>query len=618
MKHRVPRSISLPAWGVALILSLPGFVQSQPLPGGTLDPATIPKYVTPLVIPPQMPKSPVASPLNTAPQPAADYNIAVRQFRQQILPAGFGATTVWSYGLAEDAVPALAPAPNSTFNYPAFTVENTSGVPTSVRWINDLVDAGGNYLPHLFPIDQTLHWANPPATGCLDGSDRTDCRTLNPTNYTGPVPMVTHVHGSHVNAESDGYPEAWWLPAANNIPAGYARTGTLFDQFDITNTVPGSAFFAYENDQPAATIWYHDHSLGITRVNVYAGPAGFWLIRGGANGDAAIDNVATATANDGVLPGPAPTLAGGDPNFNASVRAAIREIPVVIQDRSFNADGALFYPDNRAFFEGLNVPLLPPQIPGAGTLDIPFIPDSDIAPIWNPEFFANTMVVNGNTWPQLEVAPALYRLRLLNGCNSRTLNLSLFQMASDTQLAERPFFQIGGDQGFLPAVVLLQTGISLPLPGDGTIPLLPAPAPDAMQALLMGPAERADVLVDFSGLADGTVVRIFNTGPDAPFGGFPDVPADPGTTGQVMQFVVNSALTQPADAAATPPQNLVLPAEPAVGPAVATRQLTLNEEESTQLCVQQLPDGSITTLFNTPNDPNFLANCGNDHAARSQ
>jgi len=248
-----------------------------------------------------------------------------------------------------------------------------------------------------FPIDQTLHWANPPATGCLDGSNRTDCRTLNPANYTGPVPMVTHVHGAHVNAESDGYPEAWWLPAASNIPAGYARAGALFDQYDINNTVPGSAFFAYENDQPASTIWYHDHSLGITRVNVYAGPAGFWLIRGGANGDAAIVNFATATANDGVLPGPAATLAGGDPNFNAGVRAVIREIPVVIQDRSFNADGALFYPDNRAFFEGLNVPLLPPQIPGAGTLDIPFIPDSDIAPIWNPEFFANTMVVNGNT-----------------------------------------------------------------------------------------------------------------------------------------------------------------------------------------------------------------------------
>jgi len=128
------------------------------------------------------------------------------------------------------------------------------------------------------------------------------------------------------------------------------------------------------------------------------------------------------------------------------------------------------------------------------------------------------------------VAPVLYRLRLLNGCNSRTLNLSLFQMAADIQAAERPFFQIGGDQGFLPAVVLLQTGISLALPGDGTIPLLPAPAPDAMQALLMGPA-------------------------------------------------------------------------------VATRQLTLNEEESTQLCVQHLPDASITTLFNTPNDPNFVANC---------
>jgi hypothetical protein len=112
-------------------------------------------------------------------------------------------------------------------------------------------------------------------------------------------------------------------------------------------------------------------------------------------------------------PGPAPAL--GDP-----AGTKYYEIPIAVQDRSFNTDGSLFYPDNRAFFEGLNQPPTPPY------LDIPFIPDqacdslpSDIAPIFNPEFFGNTMVVNGKTWPYLVVEQRRYRFRFLNGCNSR-------------------------------------------------------------------------------------------------------------------------------------------------------------------------------------------------------
>ena len=106
----------------------------------------------------------------------------------------------------------------------------------------------------------------------------------------------------------------------------------------------------------------------------------------------------------------------------------------------------------------------------------------------------------------------------------------------------------------------------------------------------MGPAERPDVIVDFSGLADGTVVRMINTGPDAPFGGFPDVPADPGTTGQVMQFVVNAATEQPGWRSQHPgagsgswiPTPVVCPSW--VHPAV-TQDLALLEEESALLCV---------------------------------
>lgn len=593
---------------------------AAPVPGGTLDPTIIPKYVTPLVIPPEMPKS------TASPAPAADYDVAVRQFKQQILPGGLWdqltgrtdglpATTVWSYGRAQDPVPditgtfpgltaGIAPAPNSSFNYPAFTIEATSMATTNVRWINDLVNpATGNFLPHLFNVDQTLVWANPPMANCVTGiPNRTDCETAIATPYVGPIPLVTHLHGAHIQPHSDGYPEAWWLPGApgtKGIPANYAERGTHFTQGNTANAVPGSAYYSYENTQPATTLWYHDHALGMTRLNVYAGTAGFWLVRGGAN-----DTLA------GVLPGPAPSIIGGDPNFSPAVRNTIREIPLAIQDRSFNVDGSLFYPADRSFFDGFTGPFI-----GSGV--------SDISGIWNPEAFFNTMVVNGTTWPKFEVAPARYRLRLLNGCNSRTLNLALFTVTSigadnipgtadDVLGTEIPFYQIGAEQGFLPQVAMITTGFSTPLPGNGTIPA-PIAAPDPQQALLMGSAERADVIVDFGGIANGTRIRMINTAPDAPFGGFPDVPADTLTTGQVMDFIVNTALpAQPTDTSSVAPQNLVLPAELPLGAANFTRQVTLNEMMSDQVCVEIDPiAGSIVlTLFSTvAGDPNFLANC---------
>jgi spore coat protein A, manganese oxidase len=502
------------------------------VPGGTLPPGSIPKYVTPLVIPPAMPltgKVPVGGGKSVE-----YYEIAVRQFPQHILPEGMGLdpTTVWSYGSVNHP---------GSFNYPAFTVEATSRKPVRVKWINDLVDASGNDLPHLLPVDQTVHWANPPG-----GDGGRDGHGMDPTPYTGPVPIVTHLHGGHSSEESDGYAEAWYLPAANNIPSGYARVGSFYDTFRTKAEgllgqpwTPGSAVFEYDNDQRAATMWYHDHTLGMTRSNVYAGPAGFYLLRGGPS-----------DAVGGRLPGPAPAL--GD-------RPGTRyyEIPIAIQDRSFNADGSLFYPDNRAFFEGLD----PSQ------LQIPFIPDdacggpSDISPIFNPEFFGNTMVVNGKTWPFLEVEQRRYRFRFLNGCNSRFLLLEL----SD----ELPFWQIGTEGGFLPA-------------------------PLEVERLLLGPAERADVIVDFTNVGVGTEIILKNLGPDDPFGGG-EPPgdfdqADPETTGQVMQFRVVPA-TGPDTS--TPPDRLVLPRIGPLPVATTTRQVSLNEVDSETVLISTDADGNV-------------------------
>ncbi|PLX93586.1 MAG: copper oxidase [Desulfuromonas sp.] len=553
---------------------------AEPVPGGTLSPEDIPKYITPLVIPPVMPNDGMMD----------SYDIAVRQFQQQILPAPLPPTTVWSYGAAADPTPAVAPDPGSSFNYPAYTVETTSNIPVNVRWINDLVDGYGNFRPHLLPIDQTLHWANPAKeTLCKTGAPGIDCATNEPSFYQGPVPIVTHVHGAHVDPHSDGYPEAWWLPAGVDT-SQYETKGTLFDDATgINGGTDGYADYSYRNDQPATTLWYHDHTLGMTRANVYAGPAGFWLIRGGGF-DKGVDS---STNKKAVLPGPAPVAADTLLALNTPgnpVRSAIREIPIVIQDRSFNTDGSLFYPDTREFFDGFTGPYTPDYV-GAEM--------SDIAPAWNPEAFFNVMVVNGVSWPQMEVAPANYRLRLLNGCNSRFLNLALFVVNDDGTLGDEiPFYQIGADQGFLPQVVRVKTGEATPLPGP------PVFAPDPDQALLMALAERADVIVNFSGLEDGTVVRMINTAADAPFGGFDgdegeEEIADPGTTGQVMQFVVDSALSLPSDAMVTLPENLELKTEKPLDmrKIKVTRQISLNEGESETVCLTE--DGESVPTYDT-------------------
>jgi spore coat protein A, manganese oxidase len=239
---------------------------------GTLNPADIPKYVSPLVIPPVMPQ------VGSGKDHGIDtYKIGVRQFRQQVLPATLPGTRVWGYG----AFPR-----NSTFNSPAFTIEARVDRPVRVTWINDLVDNPGRIRPHLLPVDPTLHWANPP--GGLTGRDSRPTFTSTPGPYTGPVPIVTHLHGGHSREESDGYPEAWFLPDAKDIPAGFARVGSFYDQFAAKFAAlhgvqwqPGTATFQYDNDQRPTTEWFHDHVLGMTRLNVYAGLAGFYLLRGG-------------------------------------------------------------------------------------------------------------------------------------------------------------------------------------------------------------------------------------------------------------------------------------------------------------------------------------------------
>jgi spore coat protein A len=522
------------ATGVGFVLYsyLPGGTKQAlaAIPGGTLDPADVTKYVTPLLIPPVMPRAGTL----TMPggKPADYYEISMRQFSEQILPAGLPATTVWGYG----AVKSANRKGLLLHNAPSLTIESKWNRPVRVKWINELVDGNGHYLPHLLPVDQTLHWANPPG-GTTDRDTRPTFVTT-PGPYTGPVPIVTHLHGAAgVGDESDGYAEAWFLPAANNIPGGYATEGTWRTFFKTKAKAKfgvdwgdGFSVFQYPNNQRESTLWYHDHALGMTRLNVYAGPAGFFIVRGGPEGEKAI--VDSRFGTTAVLPSPAPNE--GDmfpPN------KTYYEIPIAIQDRSFNDDGSLFYPNTRELFDGIVAD---------------YIPSGDFSPIWNPEFFGNMIMVNGNTWPFQTVEQRRYRLRFLNGCQSRFLVLDF------NQIPGVEVWQIGNEGGFLAAPVNLTA--------------------DNGNRLLMALAERADLIVDFTNVPLGQHI-LRNIGPDEPFGGG-EPPgdfdaADPETTGQVMQFRVVPAV---APDPTTPPQFLQLPAITPLPTENRTRQLALIEQ----------------------------------------
>lgn len=534
------------------------------VPGGTLAPADIPKFVTPLLVPPAMPRAGTIK--MKGGKPADYYEISMKQFAQQMLPAGMPSTVVWGYGAV-----AAARAKNAFLlhNAPSATIEAEYNRPVRVKWINELVDGDGHALPHLLPVDPTLHWANPP--GGTDGRDSRPGFDSVPSAYTGPVPIVTHVHGAiGVGEESDGYTEAWYLPDASDIPAGYAVEGSLYGQFrgeaeakfgdSAYDWGPGYAVFEYPNLGRASTDWYHDHALGMTRVNVYAGPAGFFIIRGGPHGDKAVLDGRDNTV--AILPGPAPTEGDKFPP-----NKTYRDIALAIQDRSFNSDGSLFYPDTREIFDGIVGDFIGQE-------------GGEFPPIWNPEFFGNTLIVNGNTWPHLEVEQRRYRFRVLNGCQSRFLILD-FKAIPGVKA-----WIIGNEGGFLPAPV--------DLAGHN-------------DRLLMGLAERADLIVDFTNVPVGNHV-LANVGPDEPFGGgVPGVDfevADPASTGTIMQFRVVPALALDDT---TPPQHLVLPALAPLGAATVTRKLALIEGmgEGTVAGQEEPEEGPIEALLGTVNDSGF-------------
>ena len=431
--------------------------QSNRMPG-PLDPQSIPRFANSLTKPPVFVPSFVRDP--STGKMVAHYDVTEQSIKQRLLPPGFPSTTVYAYGGQvrdadqRDTVRVASSTPGPTF-------EATRGQPIFVRYHNQL------FGRHIFPVDPTLMVANP------NGIPTPTPPFLPfPPGYAlaqSPIPTVTHLHGGVTPSDSDGFPRAWFT-------ANEAITGPAFS----------SSTFHYFNAQLATTLWYHDHTIGMTRLNVAAGLAGTYIIR---------------DPNDPI----APLLPDG--RF---------EFPLMLQDRSFNTDGSI------AFTQVGNNP--------------------DIHPYWDPEYFGNTILVNGKVWPNLNVERHQYRFRIVNGSNARFYNIKLSNGMN--------FTQIGADGSYLPA---------------------PAPLTEA----LIAPAERADILIDFSGLAPGTKVVLQNDA-KAPFPGGDD--PDPATTGQIMQFTVqNSRVVVPRPLPAKLIDIPVLEPTDGIG---NPKLFTLNEQES--------------------------------------
>lgn len=321
----------LTAFGLLLLACGSLAVKAQLL----LNPKTQPQFVNPLPVPGVIDARNGGTFSLSITQFSQDLGLVDPQTKQPLL------TKVWGY--------------NGTYPGPTILAKKDKAI--SVKWENKLL-AGTMPLPHLLPIDPTVHWA-------LTGEE----------NYQSlGVPVVTHLHGGHTESASDGLPDAWFTP-------DFGLKGNDFEK----------ETYYYANDQEAATIWYHDHALGITRLNVYAGLAGFYLVTD--------ENEAALQAANQIPRSP-------------------YDIGLAIQDRVFTADGQLHYP------------AMPHTMGGA---------ENSIM----PEMFGDVILVNGKAWPVLEVEPRMYRFRMLNGSDSRFYALSLS--------SGQNFVQIGSDNGLLRA-----------------------------------------------------------------------------------------------------------------------------------------------------------------------
>ncbi len=482
------------------------------------------------------------------------YSINIEQFKDNLHPAFGQNTTLWGFNPVKPLGGGVQPQ-----KHLGGIIVAERDVPLQITFYNNLTSnkqPTGTPLKSIIPVDTTLPGAN-------QAQNR----------------IAIHIHGGLVPWISDGGPFDWWAPNGTH--------GLSFLNNQVLNpkAPKNAAEYYYPNTQSARFIWYHDHAHGITRTNAYAGVASAYLIR---------DNSERAMIPLGLPEFIETSVLGGKP---------VRELPIVIQDKIFvgsnigaldptwvaqglpSAPGSLWY---QHLYEKNRWKLI-----GAGSR----LPNPSVV----AEAFGDTMLVNGTVYPQTTVEARRYRLRILNACNARFLNLQLYVANPDGNTISGTggpdWLVLGNEAGFLQKPVLVPSDNQFDLDGAGV----------ATGSLITGNAERWDVIVDFSkdangGSLEGKSVILYNDAP-APFPGgdprydFMNPLGSSPDTRHIMKFNVVPA-TNPQDAVATlvvpdgsgglnwntapgidPPLATLNPdgTFTPVGPVARTRRLTLNE-----------------------------------------
>jgi spore coat protein A len=540
------------------------------------SPTTIKKFVQPMrgAGPGGIP---VAASDGVAPVTGAvHYSLNVVQYQDQLVP-NLGKTTLWGY------------SPSLALGEGAFPTRHLGGVIIAQKGTPVQLTVT-NMLPstHILPVDTTN----------IAGGVGIFPDAANRFGGSGHNAITTHLHGGFVPWISDGGPESWFTPNGNVGASVMSSAGNIYKLLNplLQN---GQGEYFYPNNQSARLVWYHDHAHDITRLNAYAGIASAYIIR---------DTFEGGLRNQGL------------PDF---VEHGGREIPLVIQDKVFigpnlaadptwpvtspSTPGSLWYPHTYEKNRWKSVGGLP-------------IPD----PSCIPEMFGDTMLANGTAYPEATVEARRYRFRVLNACQARFLNLQLYvddgsqdgitlnaATLAPTNAKGPDFLVLGTEGGFL----------SKPAQVRSNVPFNPA---TMKGSLVTGPAERWDMLIDFSGFA-GSKVILYNDAP-APFpvgdprnDYFPGAPKNPTittpsfgpNTRQIMRFNVVPATSADPPLTITPSTDLTPGIDPSlVGmwtttplppPAgVPVRILTLNEDyDSFGRLVQRLgtnamPPGKIS------------------------
>jgi spore coat protein A len=405
------------------------------------------------------------------------YLMGIIQFQDQIVPpsTGLGKTALWGFAPTRGLGNYIKPTHLSGL------IVAQKDKPIQITFQNLLF-----VNKHIIPVDTTIPGAN---------------QQINRT--------AVHLHGGLVPWISDGGPFDWF--------DAFGRHGSSFLNNKVLNpfAILGGAEYYYPMNQSARFLWYHDHAVGITRINAYAGIASGVLLR---------DTFEAGLINDGL------------PNY---VEAGGNEIPLVVQDKVFvgpdinqqdplwssivqktaRDPGSLWYAHT---YDPLRWELAP------GGLSLP-------DPSCVPEFFGDTMLVNGTTFPEATVQARRYRLRLLNACNARFLNLQLYiddgslngiTLNASGVPTNTPFvnaatgdtswLQIGTEGGFLSKPAKVPSNVPIQVTDDGAGSVDPSLI---QRSLVVAPAERPDVIVDFSSVPPGTKVILYSDAPAPyPFG----------------------------------------------------------------------------------------------------